>query len=261
MANTINSEVLKAWRQKRGWTQKQLADRLKCSSDQVSRWERGKSQNVRSHLRKALTKTFGVEWEELTKFPKESGKTTDNIFNVQLNVRVRHWERTALQLVSDYYRIPIANIVGLSPLLFLIVAEKSLAHRRAAVSEITSMQDKAETEGIRIAPHLKSDLGASHIVADSVIYSEKTSIEKRDLFGDLVELEWVSDPDGEGLNPFANYLKRLSEEIPDGMATELSADWGSDHIYYSLLEEVLREKFGLIADEGSDVSSCFCASP
>lgn len=98
MANTINAEALKAWRKKRGWTQKQLAERLKCSPDQVSRWERGKSQNVHSHLREALIKAFGVEWEELTIPPKDSGKSADNIFDVQLNVRVSHSQRTALQL-------------------------------------------------------------------------------------------------------------------------------------------------------------------
>lgn len=252
MAHAINSDTLKALRQKRDWTQKQLAERLKCSSDQVSRWERGISQNVRSHLRKALEKTFRVEWEELTKPPQDSDKSADDSFDVQLNVRVSHSQRMALHWVGLYYRIPTARVIGLAPLLFLIIAEKSLAQRRAALSEIESMLEHAETEGRKIARHLDSDLGVAYTLADNALVSESESIEKCDLFGDLVELEYVSASDEQDLNPFANYLKKLAEEIPEGMVTELSADWGSRHISYTVLEDDLRRVLVPLAKDGNE---------
>lgn len=262
MEAAINSDALKLMRKKRKWTQKQLSKRLDCSSDQVSRWERGESLNVRSHLRTALAKTFGVEWEVLTKPPLDSDDPERDSITPQLNVRVLASQRRALQLVTKYYGISPSVIVGLAPILFLIVAEKSLARRRAALSEIVSIVESADTNTHDTAPHLKSDLSVAWALSLSKAKeSEVKSIEQRDLFGANVELENVvnadvpydeNDPFEKGLNPFANYLIELLEDIPEGIVASIRGSWGYPLIEYRVLENFLRQKLGLAADDRSN---------
>ncbi len=47
ITDKLNRETLKAIRGRRGLTQQQLADAIKCTKDTVSRWERGISSRVR----------------------------------------------------------------------------------------------------------------------------------------------------------------------------------------------------------------------
>ena len=65
-AGIIHPEALKAARKRQGLSQEQLADAVNCTKDTISRWERGASRRVRSHLRGPLCQALGVRWEKLT---------------------------------------------------------------------------------------------------------------------------------------------------------------------------------------------------
>ena len=71
MTDAINPQALKAARKRRGMSQQELADEIHaiakgCTKDTVSRWERGTSSKIRSHLRKPLCHVLRVKWEKLT---------------------------------------------------------------------------------------------------------------------------------------------------------------------------------------------------
>ena len=106
MEHTLNAEALKSAREKRGWSQKKLADKCKLSPEQVSRWERGKIGRVRADSRQKLIKGLGVDWEELTRAPDDEDETTLpwRRPKVQLNFRVQAEKRTALQVRFNFIR-------------------------------------------------------------------------------------------------------------------------------------------------------------
>ncbi len=241
MEKTINPEALKKARKARGLTQMELAEKCKCSKETVSRWERGEIDNVRTRSRKELTKALGVEWEELTRAPVQEDEGEPFSTKVTLNVRIGGKARNALTLVCLRYGLNVADVIELAPLLFLVIAEKSLVHRRAKLQEILERHGLDDDEDRAAAPHLKTEFVRGAIVEIALV-SEEESISKRDIFGKHIELENYYGEDGEGLNPFLNHLRYFMEGIPDNLVT-LSSWW--DEISYTIAEETLREVSGL----------------
>ena len=241
MEQTIHPEALKKIRKKRGWSQKELAEKCHCSSEQVSRWERGKNLRVRSHSREKLTKAFGVSWDQLTSPPKGSDDLEEGSGLVQLNVRVDPSIRTAFQLVCLRYNLQLADVIRLAPLLFLIIAEKSLAHRQTNNDAIWEGLNRTENENLAAAPHISSDLIVRHMYVEDVLASDQDSISQLDVFGLDVQLQNVTDYDEEeDLNPFLNYLKILIADIPSNLVTELFCWPWSSKVDYTILDETLR---------------------
>ncbi|MYK30901.1 MAG: helix-turn-helix transcriptional regulator [Boseongicola sp. SB0670_bin_30] len=131
--DTICPEAVKACRKrangKRGFTQQQLAEKIRCSKDTVSRWERGETSRVRAHLREPLCKALGVEWDVLTKPPDL--KTTERPFGfTRMQRLVSRHVPPALLIVARRYGIRPMDVLDIAPLLFVIAAERSLLERR-----------------------------------------------------------------------------------------------------------------------------------
>ena len=76
MGDTINPDALKKARKKLGLTQDQLAQKSGCSKEQISRWERGKSLEIRASSRDRLTRALSVGWDELARPPTKTGEET-----------------------------------------------------------------------------------------------------------------------------------------------------------------------------------------
>lgn len=239
MEKTINPEALRKARKDRRLTQMELAEKCKCSKESISRWERGEIDNVRSHSREKLTKALGVEWEQLTRPPVDKDESEQFSTRVTVNVRIGREVPNAFTLVCLRYGLNVAGVIELAPLLFLLIAEKSLAHRRKKLQEILDRDSPEDDQ--EAAPHLRTDLFRSS-TAEDALHSEKESISKRDIFGKHIELENYSGEDGEGLNPFLNYLTNFMEGIPDNLVT-LDNWW--DNISYTIAEDTLREVTGI----------------
>lgn len=241
MEKTINPEALKKARKDRGLTQMQLAEKCGFSKESVSRWERGEIDNVRSRSREKLTKALGVDWEQLTRAPVDEDESEQLSTKVTLNVRIGGNARNALTLVCLRYGLNVADVIELAPLLFLVIAEKSLVHRREKLQEIRKRHREDDGEDREAAPHLNTEFTRGWIV-ESALVSEGDSISKRDIFGKHIELENYNGEDGEDLNPFLNYLRKFKEGIPDKLVT-LDNWW--DDISYTIAEDTLREVTGL----------------
>lgn len=249
MEPTIHPEALKYFRKKRGWSQKDLAKKCGCNSAQVSRWERGKSQRIRSYSRERLTKALGVNWEDLTRPP--NGDENDTPGQVQINYRVKRSVRNALQLVCLRYSLGVrpADIISLAPLLFLIVAEKSLVHRQENLDAIVERNYQTEKQNHAAAPHLsldifyQSDLYQSESM-EKILDAEQISIATRDIFGFAVDDDLE---DGSLENPFLDYLEILMADIPSDLINTTMWAWESN-FDYRLAEETLRKVIGIAGE-------------
>ena len=241
MEQKMHPKALKAFRDKRGWTQEQLADKCGCTKETVSRWERGKIGRVRSHSRERLIKVLGVTWEEITRAPGDEHEY-EMFPTVQLNVRVEAEVPTALDLVCLLYGLRRADVVRLAPLLFLITAEKSLARRQANLDAIEERIERAVQDSRAGAPHLEP---AFHRYGemDDALYEEEQSIKRRDVFHRFSE-RGIYDVDDH--DPYTTYLKTLAADIPSGLVEEMVP--GSLGPSYTIAEAVLHAETGISGD-------------
>lgn len=251
MEQTIHPEALKTFRKKRGWSQKELADKCGCNTAQVSRWERGHSLRLRSNLRERLPKALGVSWEDLSCPPKNSADpeqasaaVDEALGRVQLNVRVNRSDSNALQLVCLRYNIRPADVIRLAPLLFLIIAEKSLAHRQANLDAIKEKLSQLENDSGAAAPHLRTEFAYRPGLVEQALSSEQDSIKQRDVFGHHVQLENADYDTFAELNTFLDYLKILMADIPPNLVSATTWEWRGS-IDYDLAEDTLREVTGI----------------
>lgn len=240
MEQTIHPLALKKLREKRGWSQKQLADKCKFRPETVSRWERGKIGRIRSLSRERLIKVFNVSWEELTRAPDD--KETKLFPTVQLNYGVRPEVRTALWLVCLRYGLRPADVIELAPLLFLITAEKSLAQRQENLDAIEERVERAMQESRDAAPHLAPAF-YQRMETDDAINDEQESINRRDVF-----CHGVAEPyDVEDHDPYTTYLKTLAADLPSGLVEEIVPSYPSGP-RYAIAQDTLREVIGISGD-------------
>lgn len=243
MDQQLNPEALKKFREKRGWTQAELAERCGFRTETVSRWERGKHPHLRANSREKLPKVLGVSWKDLTQPPSTEPDNVDVRGRVQLNVRINPSARTALDLVCMYYRLLPGDVVELAPLLFLIIAEKSLAHRRRCHDEIRERIERTYDEHSTDAPHLRADLVAGSSLPEEALSAENDSILRCDIFGKDLNLENTDYDESEDINPLLNYLKLLLSDIPDNRVDHLSNSFL--RIEYRILEKLLPKITGI----------------
>ncbi len=242
-AGAINPDALKTYRKKAGYqTQRQLAEKIGCQVDQVSRWETGRTKKPRSYLLKRLTDALGASWEDLTRPPeKADNEESRNLSTTQLNVRVRNSTRTALELMSVIYGVSWAEIIELSPILFFISAQKSLDARKEALGDAFERSDNIEG-----APHLAEAF--SVFLDERAIRREEASIENREVFA-------YGGYGVEGLSPYANYLKDLIKDLPEKERSWISKIESAYSVVpdYWFAKDLLREFSGISGEiEESD---------
>lgn len=244
-ADLINSKTLKAFRERRGISQQQLAEAIGCAKDTVSRWECGKTQKVRSHLRKPLCKELRVNWEALT---KPYAKPQDTWDSFKITVSIRKTVRTSLQLVAKRFNIHQNAILELAPLLFLIVAERSLLERRLRLQEINRVLAESEKKLLDNCAHLGGIVTAHSVSADAQLEEEEKSLDERDVFGRTIEYEFWHEGD-EG--PFVHYIRDLIKDLPKDAVTSIES-FDADTIgSYQIADDTLRECTGISEDEKS----------
>jgi transcriptional regulator with XRE-family HTH domain len=143
--------------------------------------------------------------------PLTEGADTWHSPRSQINVRIDHATRNAIHIIAARYGVKIQQIVKLAPLLFLCVAEQSLARRRAKLEALAQNEREAFEIGKGLG-HLSNVIWANPYL-ETIAECERASIDKRDIFArDLFEKtdEVCSQQfyDNEySKNPFAIFLK------------------------------------------------------
>lgn len=229
----------------RGFTQEQLAERIGCSKDTVSRWERGDVRRVRAHLRKPLCDALSVKWDALTSPPKPEAASQPALTRMQRWVS-RHTP-PALLLVAERYGIRPKDVLDIAPLLFLIAAERSLLERRRRLDEIYAVKDEAARRLWEKSAHLGGIVAAASYSAHNILDEEEKSLRGRDIFGSLIEYEHWDDGD-EG--PFVHFVRGLAEGLPQDAVTSIESHDGDTIANYRVADDTLRELTGVAENEG-----------
>lgn len=218
MTTPIHPEALKTYRARKHWTQEQLADATKgtnkVSLPTIKRIEstKGSTYPANDRVAKALAKALGVSIEDLSKGPSEAGDHEEALRNFgyrPLRTMLDAETALAFNMVQHIYGIPIRSQIEMAPLFATLLAEGSLAWRRKRVEAIEEAADRLMSLG---GGHF-SFAYAAHRTQDGAA-DERTSIEKRDLFGDHVGNDTFDlgfDPSEN--NPFADYLQEFASEV------------------------------------------------
>lgn len=245
-AGIIHPAALKAARKRQGMSQEQLAGAIGCTKDTVSRWERGATRSVRSHLREPLCQTLGVRWEKLTTPPvPAAGRPGD----VRINLPISMDANASLHLVAERYKVRPRDVLELAPLLFLIVAERSLLERERRLGEFRTKLYEADDMLDKRGAHLRALVGAPSIAAGDRLIQEERSIAERDIFGRLIEYPyWNKEDEG----PFVRFICGLAEVLPDGAVDDIQSDDGDMVNWYRIAHDTLRECTGISEGDPED---------
>jgi transcriptional regulator with XRE-family HTH domain len=179
-SKTINPQRLAELRERLGLSQKALAAKLRVDVGTVSRWEQGKIRRVRRDVFGKLCATLNTDRDELCgDGPLPTTSVTERAAEKgKLPVAISTFARNALTLVADRYGLEQDQIIELAPLLFFMAAERSLKDRRDFVRE--------QREAINTVSNLRTHLPFAIRDIEPALAIEETSIQKRDLFGDLI---------------------------------------------------------------------------
>lgn len=210
----IVPEVLRALRERRGWSQEELAENTrygrlpKIDKQTISRLERGEAKRPRGRTVQQLARALGVEIAVLTggaplpvhqpSSPKDSLKTL---------IGAQH--HNALSLVAWRYGVTTSQIVEMAPFLFWWAAEASLNQRRRDLARLQEAYEAAQNIERNI-PHLPGH--DSKDTTDEIIRAEAESIHYCDLVA--MHIDCPSDP--KAGNPFERFLRELGDQIDDG---------------------------------------------
>ena len=215
----IDSDRLRTLRKAQGLSRARLAERSRVSERTIQRWETGSgaSRAVREHTLNQLAKVLRVEPDVLTgesPLPVSSDNPAPRPQSVQIGAQVAPKARLAYDLVRRRYGVTLTEVVNMAPLLFVLLAEGSLAWRRKmleeadeAIGRLEGMQDQTGIGLFNISAGRATDAS----------FHEQESIEKVDLFGThLLESTtyWGVEPfDPSETNPFAGYLRKLANDL------------------------------------------------
>ena len=218
----IIPEILKAEREKKGWSLDDLAKRSKIHRQSIHRIEMGRLKHNRETVIEKLARALGITEDTLTnaeipKHAESAANYVDELFSSsQINLRVSNRARNALSLAANRYRVTHAQIVEIAPLLFCWAAEQSLKQRREGLAAINRANHELEQLG---QPHLHAATFANQR-SEGPLHAERQSIIENDLFGKLFDDEGYEshlpdDYDEAANNPFAVFLRGMTEELGD----------------------------------------------
>jgi transcriptional regulator with XRE-family HTH domain len=218
MTTAIHPDALRHSRDRKRWTQEQLAEatkgKNKVSLPTIKRIESTKDGTYPANDRVAegLAKALGVTLDELSKPPTDEAEREASLrqFGYRpLRTMLDAETAMAFNMVQHIYGIPIHSQIVMAPLFATLLAEGSLAWRRERVAEI---EDAAER---------LMDLGGGHFSFANAAYrsldgaaEERDSIGKRDLFGEHVgpdAFDLGFDPSQN--NPFADFLDHFAKQV------------------------------------------------
>ena len=204
----IDAENLKALRKGKGLSRAELANRAGVSERQLARLESPDSTRnaVRATTIRRIANALDADVKELSgaspvrkHSPREHGR---------VGFRVSTELRLAFDLIRFRYGPTPRQVIELAPLLFVLLAEGSLAWRKERVAEIERITQRLHELGN------DSQLYFAHRVeyVEDGLEHEKGSIMNADVLGDDVRREnW--DLACDGAKPFAAYLRKMADDL------------------------------------------------
>lgn len=220
---------------------KQLAQRLSVSERTAFRLWSGKGDHrPRKPTPEECARIFGVDVAVVTgAAPMPQGQSNDRpaedlvLQLTTLKAVVGTAAANALALNAIRYRVSIKTQVELAALLFHVMAQRSLRHRRETLHAIYQDLDRLNALGEARAPHLPAP-GHPRGEFDEGLSAETRSIEAEDIFAgasDFFGLD-TSTREPERRNPFAEEIRRVAAGLPD--INEQQIDVTKDGVNYAI---------------------------
>ena len=215
MNEKIQPERLSELRKRKGFTRAELGKLSKLTGRTIQRLESQREQrrSTRGRTLKQLAEALGVEEGVLTgALPlPDVGKTpSPNPERVQIGALIDSKVRNDYALIRHRYGVKASEIITAAPLLFVLLAEGSLAWRRRKLEEVEEAFHQAKKTS-ETAEHMM--IGLVTDKAWEYTDQERDSIDHADVFGKHVTGESLEAPRLELANPFVNYLCELADDL------------------------------------------------
>jgi hypothetical protein len=224
----INVETFEAALRARGIKQADLARKARLGAKTVGRIRRGEDLR-RSNVEK-IAAALDMPVEALLEPPsadlseRAAKKSGMQRFVIDLPTETLN----QLWFVKANYRVSVRALIEWAPLLFTIVAEKSLAERRKKLDEWF----EAAKEAISNAPDRYNDeVGALQSDIEDLYWIERESIDSRDLAGGYTKEHTTEEGGG---NPFLSFVEGLAT---NGVSA-LDDDWSELFFYGATIEDI-----------------------
>ena len=246
----INPKRLKDLRTRKKLSRRQLAEKANLSERQIARIESSERDvSVRTSTVKRLAFVLGIDKEILAGAKPSDPSQPLPSQDVQFGFKISPEVRLAYDLVKYRYGPSYKDMINLAPLLFVLLAEGSLAWRRQLLDETTEAM-----ESLRTFANTRKHLYFAHHLTDVEAggWAEDESIDSADLRGDSLRNRDDNNLDfaGEALyevTPFADYLWKLSEDLELAGKVDFGSGifddlWGAEP--YQVCGNELREITG-----------------
>ena len=232
---SIHPKRLKDLRTRKKLSRSKLAERSGISERQISRIENSKTEvPVRMNTMIKLASALGVNAETLLDDPT----TLDPLpvppsQDVQLSIKISSQVRLAYDLVKHRYGPSQKDIIKLAPLLFVLLAEGSLAWRRQWLEETKAVKERLEQlTGEREGFYTEEQ----DVDWDESFKAEQESIERNELLGDETLEGRGHWQHWDGIkNPFLDYVTRFSKELD---LSGIINSWGHE------VQDMINSEFG-----------------
>jgi transcriptional regulator with XRE-family HTH domain len=241
MNQPLDSGRLREIRRALKLSQKELADRAGLSKETIYRLERGRQPGNRKKTYEGLARALRIDPGVLTgelPAPIQDHENPGVLSFHAMNYRVTSSVRNAFALVAARYQIPVARVLEIAPLLFVLAAEASLKRRSEKITELEALveREKALRQDLQ---HLSLTAIPSDVV-QGIAQAERTSIELRDIFGAQIPTEFAAHSyyrdsvDGE-TNPFVLSLRDAAKHCGDTAVVEMI---DRDDMFFMVCQEV-----------------------
>lgn len=154
--------------------------------------------------RDRLCDALGARWDELTRAPEPADRAL-LLNRVPLKGDIAGSARTALTFVQLAYGLREEAIIDLAPLAFLILAERSLQARKAALDETVAALEAATEDARNRLPYLRGAFCDGYHY--DWIDAERESLRNRYVYDRYV------DEEGEPMSPFVDFLQKEIETL------------------------------------------------
>lgn len=219
---TINPRTLRNWREWKGLSRRQVSALSGISERQIARIESSRANvSVHGKTSRGLARALDVCAEQLAtdKDPVPNSSWLKTYMNegwlkeAQLSARVNPHVRLAYDLVARRYGISIKEMLVLAPLLFVLLAEASLAWRRQMLQEIKAAMDHLASFGRNEDQFYFTQYMAG---VDEGYFAEKESVTEGDVSGKIVRESAQSGfgpEEAAYAKPFESYLRKLVKDL------------------------------------------------
>lgn len=247
----INANNLRNLRVGQNLTLDHLAAKSGVDRGTINKIETGKRTNPRASTIRRLAEALGTEFEALVGPDIEEQANTPVLARkTQMNFKMATDARNALSLVALRYDVRPADILHLAPLLFYWLAESSLHWRKERLDE--ALEKLGSLGEVSIPKHIHG-LATDHWRGEEILEQERRSIEKRDLFGRLLDDDAINPSFEESEdNPVAQYLASIAKRLGKNIEFEhWSPHWS--HPGYTLGTEEALELCGGDEDAAREI--------